>query len=319
MSDELKTIKNTLGVPQSVIYKGRQFVLGPNDEQTYDTIIADMFLEKCNPIVVEVKTDLGATWAPELQLKTTWVANVTGNPDAAETVPDRRYDRSMMRFTDVNVPNPNKTARPIARELKGGHKQYTARDGGLVQESLQSRTWVVPTYRRVPMPTEVANWFLNRDGMCGPSRGAVIESRPRADFEPDMGWKYEDMRVYARLTDSSMSLGPDDTAIAKQVKAEVDVLAMENEWKPRKIEVELKERAKEALRKAKQELYHRLYFRLVNPAYTLPTRAEYNEFVTGQSQADIEEAEADALIAKAEKANRAAADMFPAPSDAIQA
>lgn len=307
MSDLLKTIKNTLGVPQSVVFKGRQFVLGPNDEQTFEAVIADAFLEKCAPIVVEAKTELGAVWAPELQARTMWVANVTGNPDSPEFVSDRRYDKTAMRFTDVQLPNPNRKAHPVAREWKGGHRQYTARDGGLVQESLPSKLWVVPTYRRVPMEESVGEWFINRDATNGAGRGAVIKSRPISDFEPKMDWKYEDMRVYARLTDATMSLGPDENAIAKEVKLTIDKLAQDNEWKPRKIEVELREAIKEALRKAKQELYHRLYFRLVNPDYRLPTREEYNEFVTGQSQADVEEAEADALIAKAEKANREAA------------
>jgi hypothetical protein len=306
MSAELKTIKNTLAIPQNIIYKGRQFVLGPNDEQTFEAVIANAFLEKCEPIVVEVKTELGAVWAPELQARTMWVANVTGNPDAPATVLDRRYDKLSMRFTEVEVPNPNRKARPIARELKGGHKQYTARDGGLVQESLPSKTWVVPTYRRVPMPEADGEWFLNRDAMCGPSRGAVIRSRPRSDFEPDMTWQYEDMRNYARLVDPTMDIGPDDAGIARAVKAEVDKLAFDEKWKPKKIEVELRERSKEALRKAKQELFHRLYFRLVNPDYRLPTRAEYSEFVTGKSQEDVEEAEVEAILAKAEKANKKA-------------
>lgn len=312
---DLKTIKNTLNAPQSIVYKGRQFVLGARDEQTYEAVIANAFLEKCAPIVQEVKMDLGSTWAPELQLKTVWVANVTGNPDAPATIPDRRYDRTLQRYTEVDVPNPNTKAHPVAREMKGGHRQYTARDGGLVQESLPSRTWVVPTYRRVPMPEAEANWFLNRDAMCGPSRGAVIRSRGRSDFEPDMTWLYEDMRVYGRLLDPSMDLGPDDAKIINDVKAEVDAAAKEGLWKPRKIEVELKERGKEALRSAKQSLFHRMYFRLVNPDYPLPTRSEYNEFLTGQSQVDVEEAELERLLAKAEKATKVASKDMPADLD----
>ena len=317
MSDtELKTIKNSTGVPQSVIYRGRQFTLGPRDEQTFEKIIADAFLEKCSPMVLEVQTDLGQTWAPELQAKTIWIANVTGNPDAPLTVADRRYDKTVMRYTEVEVVNPNLKPHPVAREMKGGHKQYTARDGGLVQESRPSRVWVVPSFKRVPMPEAEAEWFLNRDAMCGASRGAVIRSRPRANFEPDMTWQYEDMRNYARLTDPSMDLGPDDGAIALKVKAEIDEDARVNLWKPRKIEVELKERGKEALRQAKQALYHRLYFRLVNPDYPLPSREEYNEFVTGRSQADIEDEEIERLLAKADKDTRKAAKIIDAEAGA---
>ena len=308
MSDkDLKTIRNTLKIPQSVVYKGRQFVLGPLEEQTFDAVIAAAFLEKCAPIVEEAKSDLGATWAPELQAKTKWVANVTGNPDAPSTVADRRYDKTVMRYTEVQIPNPNLKPYPVARELKGGHRQYTARDGGLVQESLPSKTWVVPTYRRVPMPEAVADWFVNRDAMTGPGRGAVIVSRPRSDFEPDLTWSYEDMRNYARLTDPTMELGPEEGKLAQTVKEEIDQLAFENKWVPRKIAVELKERSKEALRKAKQELFHRLYFRLVNPDYPLPTRTEYSEFVTGRSQADLEDEEIERILANADKDNAKAA------------
>ena len=142
--------------------------------------------------------------------------------------------------------------------------------------------------------------------------GAVIASRPRSDFEPDMTWPYEDMRNYARLTDPSMDIGPDDARIINDVKAEVDILARDNAWKPRKIEIELKERGKEALRSAKQALFHRLYFRLVNTDYKLPTRSEFNEFVTGRSEADVEEAELERILAKAEKATKAAEKTVPA-------
>lgn len=308
---ELKTIKNTLGITQSVVYKGRQFILHPHGEETFDSEIANAFLAKCSPVVAEVKDQsIGETFAPELQEKTIWVANVTGNPDSPEKVKDRRYDKSAMRYQEVDIDNPNRKPRPIARELKGGHKQYTARDGGLVQESHPSRTWVVPTFRRVPMPSEVAEWFINRDAMTGPGRGAVIASRPRSNFEPDLSWSYEDMRNYARLTDPSMNIGPEETAIAREVKAEVDELAKANEWKPRKIELELRERGKEALRRVKSELFQRLYFRLVNPDYPLPSRGEYNEFVSGQTQADIEEAEVEAFLAKAERENKKAAKII---------
>jgi hypothetical protein len=307
MSDiQLKTIRNTTGVPQNLIYRGRQFILGPNDEQTFEQAIADAFLEKCAPMVTTVQTELGAAWAPELQKKTIWVANMTGNPDAAPTVKDRRYDRTSMKYQEVDVVNPNLKPHPISREMKGGHKQYTARDGGLVQEAVASKIWVIPQYRRVPMPEEAAEWFLNRDAMQGPSRGAVIRSRERTAFEPDMSWQYNDMQNYARLVDPSMNVGPSDAELAKTVKAEVDLLAKEHEWTSRKIENELRERGKEALRRAKNELYQRLYFRLVNPDYPLPTRTEYNEFVTGKTAADIEDDEFDAMLAAAERQNRKA-------------
>jgi hypothetical protein len=84
---DLKTLRNTSTVAQSVVFKGQQFTLSPHDEQTYEVDVADKFIEFCSPVVVDVSADtMGSMYAPELIAKTVWLANVTGNPDSPSTV-----------------------------------------------------------------------------------------------------------------------------------------------------------------------------------------------------------------------------------------
>ena len=285
MSDmELKTVKNVTGAPQSIVFRGQQFTVGAFGEETFEQDIAGKFIDVCGPAIIDVTEKLGATYAPELVEQTTWVANMTGDPDAPPTVMDRRVGPDK-KWTDVAVTNPNAAPRDVGREMKGGHRAYIARDGGLVQLSLPSTHWNIPPFRRRPMPKIAANWFLNRDAHGGAGRGAAIESRPQSDFEPDMSWKLDDMRVYLRLLDPEAPLGYGEDELSKQ--------AAKKKW-------DVKQAAEE-LRKAKQLCFKRLYFRLVNPAYRLPTKAEFTEFVTGKSTEQIEEEQVAALLAKSQR------------------
>lgn len=283
---DLKTIRNTSTVAQSIVFKGQQFTLSPHDEQTYEIDVADKFLEFCSPVVVDVSADsMGSMYAPELIAKTVWLANVTGNPDSPSTVTVTKYMKNgSLRTEKVSMPNPNHEPRSLSWELKGGHKQYTAQDGGLVQLSLTPRMLTIPPFKRRPFASEEAEFFMANDAMTE-VRGAAIRSRAPSDFEPDMTWKLAEMRAFLRLTDPQADIGPDDKMLAEQAAREG--------WDEKK--------ANEELRKAKQMVMRRLYFRLVDPKYRLPTRKEFNEFLTGKSEESVQKEELSALLAQADK------------------
>ena len=294
MSDiKTKTIKNTSGVQQSVVYRGSQFILQPYDEATYDVVIADLFLEMCAPIVVDTTERIGDTYAPEFQRSTKWLANMTGDPDAPDEVEQTLVDKDTRRWRKLKVPNPNKAARTISRVKYGGQIQYTARDGGLVNQTAPAKTLEVPPFRRRALPIEEAEWFKNRDGLSS-SPGAVIFSRPPSDFEPDMSWPLDRMRSYAQFLDQSAGargvLGP----------SEEDLVARATGEGFSKVQLA------EELRKAKQSLMRWLYFKLVNPDCRLPTRIEFEEWLTGKSAVEIEESEVEKLFEKADRQTKTA-------------
>lgn len=279
MAELLKTIRNTSSVAQSIVYKGQHFVLGPSDEQTFEALIADKFVELCAPLVMDTSADFGSTFAPELQNETVWVANMTGNPTAPEEVTVTKYTKNK-RWEPIKVINPNKQPRIIKREMKGGHRQHVAKDGGLVQESLPSTMHQVPPYRRVPMAKAIASWFLQRDGNGDEARGAVIESRPPSPFEPDMNWPLAEMRAYLRLIDPLCKLPIGDDELKSKAKKE--------NWS----EAE----AKEKLRQAKQDCLKLVYFRVVDPRYRLPSRKEFAEFYSGRSEDEVVKQELAAIL-----------------------
>ncbi len=284
-SSSLKTIKNVTGAPQSIVMNGQQFTVAAFGEETFDSAIADKFLAICAPALIDSSEQLGATYAPELAQQTIWVANLTGNPDAPDEVNERRVGQDR-KWTDVKVKNPNKEPRTLAREMKGGHKAYIAKDGGLVQLSLPSTQWEIPPFRRRPMPAIAADWFLNRDAHGGGSRGAAIKSRPQSEFEPDMSWPLDDMRIYLRFVDADANLGIGEDELSKT--------AIKKKWDAKVVA--------EELRKAKQACFKRLYFRLVNPDYRLPTREEFMEVKLGKSAEQMAEEQVTALLEKSQKA-----------------
>lgn len=95
------------------------------------------------------------------------------------------------------------------------------------------------------------------------------------------------MRSYFRLVDATTDLGIGEN--------ELSAKAAKQKWTADKL--------KEEMRAAKQTLFRRLYFRLVDPAYRLPTRKEFNEFLTGKSEEQIEEEQMQALLEKAKVVN----------------
>ena len=51
------TIKNNTGVPQSVVFKGRQIILDANGQRSFDSDIAKHFLSSRSPLVSMVEEE----------------------------------------------------------------------------------------------------------------------------------------------------------------------------------------------------------------------------------------------------------------------
>ena len=84
-------------------------------------------------------------------------------------------------------------------------------------------------------------------------RGKVAVCQPPAEFEPNMGWALEDMIVYARVLD------PDTFASEEYITEE-------RIGNPNRI------------LEAKQHLYTRLFFRIIDDNYNRPEKTDFDSY-----------------------------------------
>ena len=194
----LTTLRNNTGVPQSIVFKGRQIVLDGNAEQTFDADVAKVFLDMRQPLVIKAEDPVDSFADDPADM--VWVANMTGNIDLPETVQVRRLVNKS--WEHIEAPNPRRDKRDMSRDWDMGMQSYTAKDGALEMLNLGKKKISIPPHSRRLLPKNIAQWFLNRDSRMEPEcRGSVGKSRAPTDFEPTSHWKLDDIRAYFRLID----------------------------------------------------------------------------------------------------------------------
>ena len=287
---EIKTIRNNTLYEQFAVVKGKHWVLPPrtdtNSEQNVPAEVAEEFLKKCQGLVSEVK--IGGEFRAEGS-EDIWIANVTGNPDAPDNVKVKdKYSKRDGGWQTELVPNPKKDPIVVSRTMQGAMKEVMGADGTLEAENQLPITISVPPFQRIKLPKAQANWFLKRDARQAPTmKGCVIKSRAPSNFEPDMSWDLDDMRMYMKLVNSKADVG----------ECEKDILVHKVNGKPKKD-------GEMVLFRARQTMLKRLYFYLVDPKVTLPTKREFEEYKNGPSEEyDMSEAEMEQFLTSATKTN----------------
>jgi hypothetical protein len=254
-------------VKQTIIFKGAEVSIAPNDEQLMVEEVANKFLLDCQGLIEEVAEDFGAEYQDNESGKL-WIANVTGNPDAPSMVQTRLFDSKLKRWVTADIENPIKAPRDLKEWAEGPMEEYTAKDG--VAEALNHAGHYVriPAFRRRQLDAGEVEWFMNR--VSNAARAANIPgypvsvamiSRAPSNFEPDTSWELNDIRMYLRLADPDAIIGPSEEEVLEQAAKDG---VEEYEWAQR-------------MNDAKRLEMKRVYFRLINPKYTLPTRATFNE------------------------------------------
>lgn len=254
---KLKVIRNLTATTQSCVLDGQQVLLQPREEKVVSEQTAKAFLHHCSPYVKEVQPEeFGGVAIEKTGMEDIWLANMTGNPDASDTIPTKMF--SEKRWKDTTCGNPKKAALVISREFDGGMRPYK---NGPYEEALNlpSTTISLPPYSRKKFPKNIATWFLARDGVQEPGmRGAAIRSRAPSSFEPTIDWELDDMRLYLQLCDHKAVLGPTREellrkAVADNVPSDVPIY------------------------EAKLLAMRRLHFRLADPNVRLPSKGEFDE------------------------------------------
>lgn len=263
---ELVSIQNKSPKAKSIVFSGRQIIIDGHGSGDFDKEVADRFLDAHHGVVTRAE-DIGTVYEADLPNQDmVWLANMTGDPDAPDTIQGAsHWNKSQGQFVSSSQPHPCKDAITITRDYDMGQKEYIAKDGAPEGLNLQSVAIKIPPYTRRQFPKEIGTWMLMRDGTAGKEcSGRIKKSRPPSPFEPDLGWSLDDMRSYLQLCSPGADLGP----------TEADLKAA-NKGNGKELEAETD--------KAKRKVWTRLFFCLADPSVRLPTRSEFNEFVSDRA------------------------------------
>jgi len=218
--------------------------------------------------------DIGHVYKQDEAPTTMWVANITGNPDAPDVVTaGKRLDKNEGRMYDVKVENVNRQPRHIKYEKKGAQGHYVDRYGAPWGFNKLPTIIDLPPFKRRELVRPDAKWVLGPESGKAPyERGAIIQSRPRSDFEPDIKWSLDDLRAYLGYVDPAAKrdglCGPAEEDLQKKYTVK------------KKLQ---KDSFDMAVANAKKDLIKRLHFRVVDPKYRLPTKQEFELHRSGMS------------------------------------
>lgn len=257
---QLKKIKNFTSVPQSVVVDGDQIVIDANTERFFPVEIANEFLAECAESIREV--NIAQEYKESTKDDMVYLANMTGNPDAVETVKVKQPTKGVWGMHDTA--NPLREPRDLSFQMKGPQQEYQGPEG-LEGINVFPTTYRIPRYSRRAFMPSVARWIMTRDARCEPHyRNQVIESRP-VSWAPDNDWDLDDIRVYLKLCDPRAELGLD------QAEVEASCVGMSESEKTIKVY------------EAKELALRRVHFRISNPAYPLPKQKQFDAFKKKQS------------------------------------
>lgn len=210
----------------------------------------------------------------KVEVSEVWIANMTGNPDAPDEVYGMGYNDKGQIISDVLEPYLAKQPRDIIAPNVGTKQveMESPSDAGsiFIRKTIPGRTLRLEPLSRMKLLTHEAKSFLDAEYLRGDEQGgAVMVSRPQAEWEPQWSWDHMSLRFYLEMLPEGgrnfpagrLVLGPTPDEIKSSMvgKPQRDVL--------------------KALHDAKMLLWTRIALRLMNPAIPLPTQEQYNRFV----------------------------------------
>lgn len=269
---KLVKLKNTTTVTQAIMHEHedgtiRQHSLKAGEVKRLPSDVVKSFLKEVPDNVLIVAEEVNTAVEDEIpqEYGTIWLANVTGNPDAPDTVKAKRWNREKRRYVIEEVPNPLKPETVQSRMWSPAQKEVMTPSGPTLASYPAKRVSLVPFSRR-EVPKDLAKWILRRDRNAQPeSVGRIIKSRKPSGFEPDETWSLEDARLYLKYCDPAAELGKTE----KEVLAEFDD---KNSYE-----------AQQALEEARSLVLRRCFFRVVNPDVVLPTKKSFETFKKSQT------------------------------------
>ena len=264
-------IRNKTAVEQYVIKDGRREGLGAFQTRIVNRELAEMFVTQRPSYIVMEEVQVGQIDTSAIQGDVRWIYNSTGNPDLVPTV--QVYNEKKREYE--LVPNPKIEGRVIRRSMGGGQETILIK-GQPIARALATKEYVVYPWQRKPLPKGVADWMLQRDALQGDLfRGSLKWSRPPSGFEPTPenidSWSLDDLQIYTAIVDSKCPVGPTEDDLRKAREAgrysEIEAALGNKGYQTKTFDAIVAE--------AKDLLFKRLFFRLADPLFPLPTQEDF--------------------------------------------
>lgn len=269
---ELVTLRNMTSRALPGFVDGAEYTLAPKGEDSFFPDVARELAAQWGNLVVQVAEMDGAD--ADIKPKKPdfiYVANMTGDPDAPPEVEVSGHVTNPTTGLKVarKELNPKASPRSVSALYVPSQSSLRTRHGQSVGFQALKQRVVVPPYKRVRLPYEKAQLILGRDRRRHVNlSGLVIEAREPTNWEADPSWDLDDLRCYLRMMDHEVDVGPSE----KEVGAD-----------------------KRAIEVAKRNVWKRVFLRMVNRDFPLPTkqnfeaiRARFNDG-TGRIEAALEE------------------------------
>lgn len=245
---EAVTLENTSDETMHVFdAKGIRHSILPMSVAVRPQEIADLFLTTKSRYVRKYRASSIPDRPGERKM---WLANVTGNPAASDTIEVQRMDRKTGLTIYEKRPNPLKAPQAVQYRMQRGQEIGIAEDGKEFWLNLSAVKVRFPSAQRFPVSESIAKWLLQRDAMQDEGNvGKIVDCRPPSDFEPNESWPYDHVRIYAGLMQVPIDLKKEFPP-AMQAQGDVSEL--------------------------RDKLLHALFFFLINEKYTLPNKAAFD-------------------------------------------
>lgn len=266
-------LRNTTSIEQFVLVDNRRYSIGGYQVRVYEGAVAEAFLTRCAPRIVR-EGGVGAVEEDRQRFERVYLYNLTGDPDAPKSVKVHKFVKGT-GTVEAEIDNPVAKPETVKRQL-GGEERPVSINGEATTMRSAPRDVTIHPWTRKAFEKPEADWMLNREGMRPKVHQSVARSRPPTNFEPDDSWALDDMIAYARCIDPRCKVTPSEK--------ELRVLATAGRGrKERLVELfgEVSFDSPEAVVEAAKDLMlRRIFFRVANPLYTLPTREEFLDYQT---------------------------------------
>jgi len=299
------SVRNISDVTQNIFVDGVRYEIPAQELRVLPEDIAKEFIQLRGRFIqkyqeVKIPPPLGP------YEKAVWIANASGNPLITPEVFIRKRNRKEHSWDMVASPNPLLVPRVVMEDMHTSERIVSTPEGdGETSLHFPPIRIEIPPFIRVPVPEHVAEFLLRRDNMREEHlRGQICQVRPPSEWEANDSWSYEDLRTYAFLLDRQgirpeTFWSPGVYADASRLQARIQVARAHNDI----IYLTLSE--------AKLELWKRIFFRLIDERYGLPSR---EEFASAKADSKIQ-----ISILGNEEANKAAKENAIARAKAAKA
>lgn len=266
-------LRNTSNVEQYIIHNGTRYFIEPKTIRVFDAPIAALFLDKRGTVVRREEPVVGSV-QPSVFEERDWIYNTTGNKDLPETIeipdPNGKPGR-------VTIPNPKREGVVIERWLAGGERRISFK-GEITSQRMPPNLIRIDPWSRQALPKTTVDWMLRRDAQSDHGlRGAIRRSRAPSEFEPTWKWELDDILLYARMVDGGCKLTPTEGEVRElfdTAETFKDAQKKLNELVGENVATGM---ADISIENCKTIMLRRLFFRLADPVYPLPTQKEFEE------------------------------------------